>query len=67
MQEVFRKYEKAMKTMFENNCKLDSKESDKMSYNSYVKMGNKEKITPLIISNQDYIYIQKTIMRGKKD
>lgn len=53
--------------MFETNCKLDSISGEKMSYNAYIKMGNKDKITPQIVSNQDYIYVQKTIMKGKKN
>jgi len=46
---------------------MDSLDITKLSYNSYLKLGNKLSITPAIISSQDFIYIYKTIMRSKKD
>lgn len=51
--------------MFEQYCKLDSIEPGLLSYNSYVKMGQKAQITPQLLSSQDYLYIYKTILRQK--
>ena len=51
--------------MFDVYSKFDARDG-KLSYNSYIKMGKLASICPQIISTQDYIYIYKTIMRGKK-
>ncbi|CDW79816.1 UNKNOWN [Stylonychia lemnae] len=67
VREVFNLYEKALLTQFEQYCKMDSTDVTKLSYNSFLKLGNKLSITPTIITSQDYIYIYKTIMRAKKE
>lgn len=57
--------------MFEQYSKFDGVligkgEAITMSYNAYMKMGQKLGLFPSIVSSQDYVYIYKTMMKVKK-
>jgi hypothetical protein len=51
--------------MFESYCKHDKNQVVGMSFEAYKSMGTKAQITPRILTNQEYLYIYKAIMREK--
>ena len=51
--------------MYEHYCKMDSIEPNGLSHNAFKEMGRKTQITPVILSNQEYLYIHKALSRNK--
>jgi len=50
VQQVFGRYSKSLTQMFENYCKFDKQVTGKLSQQSYIQMGNKQFITPQLLS-----------------
>ena len=63
---VFAVYEKSLAHMFEVYAKFEGRSDGRLGYHSYLHMGKQTGIYPRFVSSQDFIYIYKTVMRGKK-